>query len=68
MKKPSDLFIDGEVFTIYHDHPDDIPSPYVSGARMNLSPYEVEQLINWLKQYQEYIRHWHKRENLLQDD
>ena len=51
---PKALEIDGEIFTVEHVTPDS-NLLYVFGARMCLSPAEVEELINWLKGALKYI-------------
>ena len=60
MNKPDDIYIDDELFEVIVPDNPDIPCPYVRGPRMTLSPYEVNELIEWLKKYQEYQKEWDK--------
>jgi hypothetical protein len=49
MNKPEPLFIDGEVFSVKEEEIDGMP--YVIGAHMSLSPYEAQELRDWLTQF-----------------
>ena len=53
--KPEPLFIDGEVYSVsdYRNDPD-IASACVSYAHGGLSPYEAEQLRDWLTKFLEW--------------
>jgi len=50
MNKPNKLVVDGDTFEIYDDLPLEYGiNWYVHGAgRLNLSPYEVRELRDWL--------------------
>ncbi len=55
VKKPEPLNLDGEVFKIYdHRNNPDMAIAYISGAKMNLSPYEAEKLRDWLNNFLEW--------------
>lgn len=49
MNKPEPLRVDNEVFQIEQIPEEKICS--VSGPRMNLSPYEAEELRDWLTKF-----------------
>ena len=59
MKRPDNLCVDNEIFSIY-EHPD-IPSPMIDvTCGFNLSPFEAHELLEWLQKYEEYLDWWHK--------
>ena len=51
--KPEPLSVDGERFEICGEDNPDI-YPHVYGPRMSLSPYEAEELRDWLTQFLEW--------------
>lgn len=55
MNKPQPLSVDGERFEVYGEDEPEIWTPYVHGAKMNLSPYEAEELRDWLTQFLERL-------------
>ena len=45
---PTPLHVDGEVFVVNDEEVKETGVIFISGARMNLSPYEAQELADWL--------------------
>jgi len=59
--KPDDLYLDGEYIRVVDPENEHIPTPYVMvGERINLSPYEADELLEWLQKFLDYQKAWRR--------